>query len=81
MGMTNNKTVLCLAIHCLSVDIVLFLVILLQPAFVLEHLEVLSSLFINTWVVLRSTWLKVYLRLDDTIKTHRIITCLSACFF
>ena len=49
---THNKTILCLAIHGLCIDIILFFIILLQPAVLLELLEVLCSTFINTRVVL-----------------------------
>ena len=49
---THHKTILCLAIHGLCIDIILFFIILLQPAVLLELLEVLCGTLINTRVVL-----------------------------
>ena len=64
---TDNKTVLCLAVHGLGIDVIVFFIILHQPAFLLEHTEVLCSFPINTFVMFIRTDGKIYFRLDDMI--------------
>ena len=70
----NHKTVLGLSVHGLSVDVVLLLGVTLEPAFVLELLEVLGSLGIYAGISLLSYGIKVNLRLDDVIKGH-LVAC------
>ena len=49
---TNDQTILCLAVHSLRIDIILFLVVLLQPAVFLKLLEIFSSTFIDARIIL-----------------------------
>lgn len=76
-----NEAVLCLAIHCLGVDVILLLVVLYKPTFLLEFTEVVGSLLVDTRVVLACTWLEVNFRLDDMIKTHLVVACFGTGFF
>ena len=64
----NHKTVLGLAVHGLSIDVVLLLAVTLEPTLILELPEVLSSLGIYAGISLLSYGIKVYLRLDDVIQ-------------
>ena len=77
---THNKTILCLAIHGLCIDIILFLIILLQPAVLLELLEVLCSTFIDARIIFRCTWFEVDFRFNDMIKAFLVIASLSTSF-
>ncbi len=65
---TNHKTILSLAVHCLGVDVVLLFVVLYQPAFVLEHLEVLCGFLVDARVIFTCSLWKVDFRLDDVVK-------------
>ena len=78
---SDNKSILCLAVHCLGVDIVVFLVVLQEPAFVLELLEVLGGFLIDARVVLTCSLGEVYLGFDDMIQAHLIVACLGSGFF
>ena len=78
---THHETVLGLAIHRLCIYIIMFARVLYQPALILELLEVLSSLLINTWVILRRTLWEIYFGFDDMIQTLFVVACLSTCFF
>ena len=49
---THHETILGLAVHRLRIDIIMFARILNQPALVLELLEILGSLLIDTWIIL-----------------------------
>ena len=49
---TNYQSVLSLAVHGLSIDVVMFSSILHQPPLILELLEVLGSLLIHTRIIL-----------------------------
>ena len=77
---THNKTILSLAVHCLRIYIIRLLLILTQPTFLLEHLEVSGSFLVYTRIILACTWFKVNFRLDNMIKTLLVITSLSSCF-
>ena len=77
----NYQTILRLAIHRLGIDIIMFLRVLHQPTLILELLEVLSGLLVNTWVILRSAYREVNLRLDDVIQTLLIVASLCASLF
>ena len=78
---TNHKTILCLAVHGLSVDIVRLLLILTKPSLILELLEVLSSLLVHSGVVLACARLKVDFRLYNVVKALFVIASLSSCLF
>ena len=77
---TYHQTILGLAIHGLGIDVILFLIILLQPAVFLELFEVLCCAFVNARVILRSTWLEVDFRFDDMIKTLLVIASFRTSF-
>ena len=74
---SHNKTELRLAVHRLRIDVIHLLAVLLEPALVLELLEVLGSLLIDARVVLACANGEVYLRLDDVIKRLLIVASLS----
>ena len=74
---SHNKTELRLAVHRLRIDVVHLLAVLLEPALVLELLEVLSSLLIDARVVLACADGEVNLGLDDVIKRLLIVASLS----
>ena len=77
----NHQTILRLAVHRLGIDIIMFLRVLHQPTLILELLEVLCSLFVNTWIILRGAYREVNLRLDDVIQTLLIVASLCASLF
>ncbi len=77
---TYHKTILCLAIHGLCIDIILFFIILLQPAVLLELLEVLCSAFIDARIILRCTWFEVDFRFNNMIKAFLVIASLGTSF-
>ena len=77
----NHQSVLSLTIHGLRINIIMFARILNQPSLVLELLEVLSSLLVHTWIVLRCAYREVNLGLDDVIQTHLVIASFGASFF
>ena len=76
---TDNDTILCLAVHCLCIDVVMFLVVLYQPTFFLELLEVLCSLFVDTWVIFTCTFWEIYFRLNDMVKALFVALSFFAC--
>ena len=78
---THNKSVLSLAVHCLSIDIIVLVCVLTKPTLLLEHLEVSGSLLVNARIVLACARFEVNLRLDDMIKTLLVIACLCSCLF
>ena len=61
----DYKAVLGSSVHCLGVNIVLFLLVLYQPAFLLPFLEVLYCLVISLLLVLIGDRVKINLRFDD----------------
>ena len=77
----DYQTILCLALHGLSIYIIMFARILHQPPIVLELLEVLGSLLIDTWVVLRGAYGEVNLWFDDVIQTLGVVASLGASLF
>ena len=77
----DYQTILCLALHGLSIYIIMFARILHQPSIVLELLEVLGSLLIDTWVVLRGAYGEVNLWFDDVIQTLGVVASLGASLF
>lgn len=65
---THNKSVLCLTIHCLSIDVIVFFIILHQPAFVLKQFKVIGSFDVHLLVMLIRTYRKIYFRLNYMIE-------------
>ena len=78
---TYHETVLRLAIHRLRINIIMFARILNEPALILELLEVLSSLFVHTGVVLGGAYGEVDLGLDDVVEALLIIASLCPRLF
>ena len=78
---TDNKTILRLALHGLSVDVIVLLVVLHQPSIILELLEVFSSFLVDARVVLRGAYREVNLWLDDVIQTLFIVASLGTSLF
>ena len=63
-----HQAILCLAVHGLGIDIISFLLILHQPAIVLETLEILGSLLIDTRIVLVGSFREIDFGFDDMIQ-------------
>ena len=74
----HDETILRVAVHRLSVDVVVILLVLDEPSLLLEHLEVLLGALIDARVVLRGALGEVDLRLDDVVETHLVVTSLGA---
>ena len=68
----NHQTILGLAIHSLCIDIILLLAVTLEPALILELLEVLGSLGIYAGISLLCNGIKIYLRLYDMVQRHLV---------
>ena len=64
----NYQTILRLSIHGLRIDVIVFFIVLHQPAFILEHLEIFSSFLINTFIMFVSAYRKIYFGLNDMIQ-------------
>ena len=77
----HDKAVLRLAVHGLCIDIIHFLIVLDQPAFVLEHLEMLCRAFIYTGIIFARAGLEIDFGLDDMIERHLVVAGFRACFF
>ena len=71
-----HQSVLRFSVHCLRIDIIMFAFILNEPPFILELLEILSSLLIHPRIILRRTYWEINLRLDDMIQTLLIVASL-----
>ena len=81
IGMSANyKTVLRLTVHCLCIDVVMLLLVLNQPTFILELLEIFGSLLIDLWVILAGANRKIDLWLNDVIETLFVVASLCAGF-
>ena len=65
---TYYQSILRLSIHGLRIDVIVFFIILNQPAFVLKHLEVFSSFLIDTLIVFVSTYRKIYFGFNNMIQ-------------
>ena len=76
-----DEAILGAAIHGLSIDVVAILVILNQPALVLELLEVLNSLVIDLGLVFACTGFKVDFGLNDVIQRHLVVASLGTSLF
>ena len=77
----HNKTILGTAVHSLRIDIVFLLVVLHEPSFVLEHVEVLNCFLVHFGVMLVKTGFKINLGFDDMIKRLGITLCLGTGLF
>ena len=75
----DHQSILGLAIHGLRIDVIALLLVLHQPALLLEQLEVLRRLQIDRGIMLVSTHRKVNLRLYDMIKGLLIARSLCPC--
>ena len=73
---TYHKTILSLSVHGLRINVILLLIVLHEPAVVLELLEVRCSLLVDTRIVLTCAFWEINLRLDDMIKTHLVVASL-----
>ncbi|CCX63979.1 unknown [Prevotella sp. CAG:1058] len=78
---TDNKAILRLAIHCLGIYVILFLIVLLKPTLFLELLEVLCGLLVHTRVILACARSKVNLGFNYMVKAFLIVACFLARFF
>ena len=64
---SHNQTVLCAAVHCLGVYIIMLLVVLHEPSVFLERLESVGGALIYSGVMLIGARLEIDFRLDDVI--------------
>jgi len=64
----DYQSVLGFPVHGLGVNIIVFLAILHQPAFILEQLEIFCSFGIHTLIMLVCTYREINLRFNDMIK-------------
>ena len=78
---TYDKTVLRLSVHRLGIDVVVLVLVLHQPAFVLELLELACSFLIDTRVVFAGANREIDFRLDDVIERFLVITSLCTSLF
>ena len=79
-GGTYDEAVLCLAVHRLSVDIVVLLVVLYEPALISEEAEVLSRLCVDLLLMLVSADWEVDLGTDDVVEGHLVARCFGTSF-
>ncbi len=77
----NYESVLSLAVHRLSVDVVHLLLVLLQPTLFLELGKVLGSLLIDLGVIFADAYGEINLRFDYMVQRFLVVTSLSASFF
>ena len=76
----HHESILRLLVHGLRVDVVLFLVVLHQPALFLELPEVLGSFLIDTRVILRRSFGEVYLGFNNVVEAFLVVASLGTCF-
>ena len=77
----HHKSVLRLTIHRLRIYVIMFARILNEPALVLELLEVLCSLFVDTGVILRGADGEVDLGLNDVVEALLVVAGLCPRLF
>ncbi len=77
----NHETVLRAAVHCLRVDVILLLVVLHEPAVLLELVEILHGLFVDFGVMLVKPGFEIDFRLDDMIEGFGVALSLFAGLF
>ena len=75
----DNKTILCLSIHGLGIDVIMVIFVLHQPALVLKLLEVLGGLLIDTGIVLRSSDGEINFGLNNMVEALLVIAGLGTC--
>ena len=78
---TNYQSVLRFPVHRLGIDIIIFLIILHQPTFVLEQLEILGSFSIHLFIVFVRTDREIYFRFNNMIKRLFVTFRFCAGFF
>ena len=78
---TDHQSVLRFPVHRLGIDIIVFLIILHQPAFVLKQLEILGSFSIHPFVVFIHTNREIYFRFNNMIKRLFVTFRFCAGFF
>ena len=78
---TDHQSVLRFPVHRLGIDIIVFLIILHQPAFVLKQLEILGRLAVNPFVVFIHTNREIYFRFNNMIKRLFVTFRFCAGFF
>ena len=76
---TNHKTILCLAVHCLCVDIILLFAVLNQPTFLLKGFEILGRFLIDTRIILGCSRFEIDFWFNDVIEAHLVITGFYSC--
>ena len=69
---THHEAILGVAVHRLCIDVVLLLVVLHEPALLLEEGEVGGGLLVYTGVVLVGAYWEIDLRLDDMVERHLV---------
>ena len=74
-----HESVLCTAVHCLRIYIIVWLLILYEPAPVLPCLEIVHSLVVSRLTVLVDDRIEVDLRLRDVEKGlfASLVLCLN----
>ena len=76
---TDHQSILGLAVHGLRIDVIAFLLVLHQPALLLEQLEVLCRLQIDSGIMLICPHRKINLRLNDMIEGFLVALSLCPC--
>ena len=76
----DDEAVLCLAVHRLSVDVVVLLVVLYEPALFPEVAEVLSRLGVDLLLMLVGADWEVDLGTDDVVEGHLVACSFGASF-
>ena len=74
----DNESVLCAAVHCLCIYIIVWLLVLYKPTFLLPAFEVLYSFVICRLTVLVNDRVEVNFRLCNVQK--RFFTCFGLGF-
>ena len=78
---TYHQAILRFPIHRLRIYIIMFARILYQPPLILELLEVLGSLLIDTRIILGCAYWEIYLGLDDVVEAHLVVASLCPRLF
>ena len=78
---TDYQPILCFPVHRLGIDIIVFHLILHQPAFVLKQLEILGSFSIHLFVMFIRTNREIYFRFNNMIKRLLVTFRFCAGFF
>ena len=78
---TYDQSILSMSVHGLSVDVIMFFVILYQPTFLLEHIKVLYRFLINFWTMFVRTGNEIDLRFNNMVERLFITIGFLARFF